>query len=352
MGDSGSLFIGFTLACSAVVLVMGQAPNAAVAGLLLPTFVATFDTCAVFLSRTLAGRSPLRGGTDHVSHRLRRIGLGTRTVAAALGAIAAITGTLCLTMALGWISVLTAAVVAGAITVVLISLLRGVSVYSLPIVPRLLRKSVKGGVDPVDLLHYVRLARRNWLLILLSLILAVGAAIAVTSSTPPKYVATITMMVSGHDREGSLSTAIQAGALSQQRVQSYANLLPSHRVVSQIAKDDDIQRVQENITAQVVPGTVILRATVTDTDPVRAARLANDLGTAFTRLIDEIERPALTHRKSVPATRTTVRAIRTTSPMSRSRWWTGRMFRRNRSVHDHWSTWRSPCWSHCSPPWP
>ncbi|MDP9841378.1 MraY family glycosyltransferase [Streptosporangium lutulentum] len=130
MGDSGSLFIGFTLACSAVVLVMGQAPNAAVAGLLLPTFVATFDTCAVFLSRTLAGRSPLRGGTDHVSHRLRRIGLGTRTVAAALGAIAAITGTLCLTMALGWISVLTAAVVAGAITVVLISLLRGVSVYS------------------------------------------------------------------------------------------------------------------------------------------------------------------------------------------------------------------------------
>ncbi|MEV6859381.1 MraY family glycosyltransferase [Streptosporangium subroseum] len=130
MGDSGSLFIGFTLTCSAVLLITGKSPDTAIAGLLLPTFVATVDTSVVFLSRILAGRSPLQGGADHVSHRLRQIGLGTRTIAVTLGTIAAITGALCLAMAVRWISPLITTIVAGATAVILISLLQGLSVYS------------------------------------------------------------------------------------------------------------------------------------------------------------------------------------------------------------------------------
>ncbi|MER5622122.1 MraY family glycosyltransferase [Streptosporangium sp. NPDC002544] len=130
MGDSGSLFLGFTLACSATVLVTGRPPDETIAGLLLPTFVATVDTCVVFLSRILTNRSPLQGGTDHVSHRLRRTGLGTRTVATTLGTITTITGALCLAMVLDWLSPLIALVVASVIAVVLIGLLRGVSVDS------------------------------------------------------------------------------------------------------------------------------------------------------------------------------------------------------------------------------
>ncbi|MFF5109303.1 glycosyltransferase family 4 protein [Streptosporangium sp. NPDC000509] len=124
MGDSGSLFLGFTVACSATVLVMGRPPDAMIAGLFLPTFMATVDTCVVFLSRLLANRPPLRGGTDHVSHRLRRMGLGTRAVAATLGAITAFTGALCLTTVSGLLSPLVAMVAAGAIAVTLVSLLR------------------------------------------------------------------------------------------------------------------------------------------------------------------------------------------------------------------------------------
>ncbi|MEU8384743.1 MraY family glycosyltransferase [Streptosporangium sp. NPDC048865] len=125
MGDSGSLFLGFTVACSATVLVMGRPPDATVAGLFLPTFVATVDTCVVLVSRVLANRPPLQGGTDHVSHRLRRTGLGTRAVAATLGAITAITGALGLTTASGLLPPLVAMAVAGAISVALVSLLRG-----------------------------------------------------------------------------------------------------------------------------------------------------------------------------------------------------------------------------------
>ncbi|MFI7443320.1 polysaccharide biosynthesis tyrosine autokinase [Nonomuraea indica] len=143
----------------------------------------------------------------------------------------------------------------------------------------------------MDLLYYVRLARRNWLLILLSLVIGVTAAVMVTANTPPTYVASTSMLVSGHDKEGSLSTAYQAGMLSAQRVQSYATLLSSRRLVSEVVAPEDVRRVQGNITAEVVPGTVLLRASVTDTDPARAAQLANTLGARFTDLIDRIERP-------------------------------------------------------------
>ncbi|OPG12425.1 polysaccharide biosynthesis tyrosine autokinase [Microbispora sp. GKU 823] len=151
----------------------------------------------------------------------------------------------------------------------------------------------------MDLLYYVRLIRRNWLLLLLSLITGVTAALVITANTPPKYVSTISMLVSGDDREGSISAALQAGALSQQRVQSYATLLTSRRVVGQIAQGADIPSLQESITAESIPSTSLLRATVTDTDPRRAAVRANALGAAFSALVDQLERPSPKSRATV-----------------------------------------------------
>jgi UDP-GlcNAc:undecaprenyl-phosphate GlcNAc-1-phosphate transferase len=63
MGDAGSLLIGFVISCS---------------------FLATVDTTLVLISRSTNGRSWLQGGTDHVSHRLRKLGLGTQPVAMVL----------------------------------------------------------------------------------------------------------------------------------------------------------------------------------------------------------------------------------------------------------------------------
>ncbi|MEV0202175.1 MraY family glycosyltransferase [Nonomuraea sp. NPDC050691] len=129
MGDAGSLFIGFGLTCSAIVLVSGRGPDTVVAGLLLPTFVATVDTGVVFLSRVRAGRSPLAGGTDHVSHRLRRLGFDTRLVAVVLGLIAMLAGALCTFMVLGLVPPLTAAIVGAGTAVAAITMLQGVNVY-------------------------------------------------------------------------------------------------------------------------------------------------------------------------------------------------------------------------------
>jgi UDP-N-acetylmuramyl pentapeptide phosphotransferase/UDP-N-acetylglucosamine-1-phosphate transferase len=91
MGDAGSLFIGFVVAASAVAVVpRGLVPSAT--GLLLVTFVAVVDTSLVVISRRRGGRSMFSGGTDHVSHRLRHLGLSAGPVAGVLALAAALTG--------------------------------------------------------------------------------------------------------------------------------------------------------------------------------------------------------------------------------------------------------------------
>ncbi|MFI6788159.1 glycosyltransferase family 4 protein [Nonomuraea sp. NPDC050383] len=130
MGDTGSLFIGFGLTCSAIVLVTGRGPDTTVAGLLLPAFVAIVDTGVVVFSRVRAGRSPLSGGTDHVSHRLRRLGFDTRLVAVVLGLTAGLAGALCTAMVLGLVPPLAAAIVAAVTALAAIGLFQGVHVYA------------------------------------------------------------------------------------------------------------------------------------------------------------------------------------------------------------------------------
>ncbi|MFF4774301.1 MraY family glycosyltransferase [Microtetraspora fusca] len=132
MGDAGSLFIGFTTACLAALLVTGEGTGTVIAGVLLPTFVATVDTGVVTLSRKRAGRPVFQGGADHVSHRLRRLGFGTRLTALLLASVAGASGTLGLATALHWISPIVAVSAAIVSALVLITLPQRVPIYSQP----------------------------------------------------------------------------------------------------------------------------------------------------------------------------------------------------------------------------
>nr|WSY54792.1 undecaprenyl/decaprenyl-phosphate alpha-N-acetylglucosaminyl 1-phosphate transferase [Streptomyces sp. NBC_00886] len=92
LGDSGSLFIGFTLASAAVVLHKDAAGLSVPAGLLTTTLVATVDTALVMLSRYREARPLLQGGQDHTSHRLRRMGLTVHQTVTVLWAFAGLGG--------------------------------------------------------------------------------------------------------------------------------------------------------------------------------------------------------------------------------------------------------------------
>ena len=81
MGDSGSLFLGFTLSTLAVTGQWGNVTNVLFA-LLIPVLVLAvpiFDTAFVSLVRFFNGRPLSQGGRDHTSHRLVAFGLSERT---------------------------------------------------------------------------------------------------------------------------------------------------------------------------------------------------------------------------------------------------------------------------------
>ncbi len=80
MGDSGSLFIGFTLAALAIAHQKQQASDV-LATLGVPTLLfllPILDTALVTFTRLLRGQSPVQGGRDHTSHRLIAFGLSER----------------------------------------------------------------------------------------------------------------------------------------------------------------------------------------------------------------------------------------------------------------------------------
>jgi UDP-GlcNAc:undecaprenyl-phosphate GlcNAc-1-phosphate transferase len=80
MGDSGSMVLGFCLACFSILGTWRHATNLVVS-LTVPILVLgipIFDTTFVAVTRKLRGVPIAQGGRDHISHHLVRLGLNER----------------------------------------------------------------------------------------------------------------------------------------------------------------------------------------------------------------------------------------------------------------------------------
>jgi UDP-GlcNAc:undecaprenyl-phosphate GlcNAc-1-phosphate transferase len=80
MGDSGSMVLGFCLACFSILGTWRHATNLVVS-MTVPILVMgipIFDTAFVTVTRKLRGVPISQGGRDHISHHLVRLGLSER----------------------------------------------------------------------------------------------------------------------------------------------------------------------------------------------------------------------------------------------------------------------------------
>jgi UDP-GlcNAc:undecaprenyl-phosphate GlcNAc-1-phosphate transferase len=103
MGDAGSLFIGFVIACLTTMGGAGQAMGGNVAHLLsviaipiLIVFIPIVDTGFVSFMRKLFSRPISQGGKDHSSHRMVAIGLSERKAVLVLYAFSVASGLIAL----------------------------------------------------------------------------------------------------------------------------------------------------------------------------------------------------------------------------------------------------------------
>jgi len=99
MGDSGSMFLGYSLGVIAISGASGKHITNVLTTMLIPVLilgVPIFDTLFVMVARRLKGKSVFEGGKDHTSHRLVMLGISQKKTVLLLYAISIIFGIIAL----------------------------------------------------------------------------------------------------------------------------------------------------------------------------------------------------------------------------------------------------------------
>jgi receptor protein-tyrosine kinase len=146
----------------------------------------------------------------------------------------------------------------------------------------------------VNLQDFAKLLRARWITVLVTMLIVVLAALAVTLLTTPLYQASPRLHVSATGGS-SAAEMYQGNRLSQERVISYAELLEgitlAQRTIDKLGLDMTAEDLRENITATAKPDTVLLDVKVLDPSPVRARDIANALSDEFVVMVRELETP-------------------------------------------------------------
>jgi capsular polysaccharide biosynthesis protein len=130
--------------------------------------------------------------------------------------------------------------------------------------------------------------RRVWV-ILLTVVVCVGAAIAYSLLQTPLYEASLKILV-GQD-EGFSTDPVQSVSLQTLAV-TMSEAVATEPVGELVVKRLDLGRSPDAIvagtSAEVIPETQFIEVTYTDTDPRRTQRIANAIGDAFAERISEV----------------------------------------------------------------
>ncbi|WP_246204441.1 polysaccharide biosynthesis tyrosine autokinase [Streptomyces tailanensis] len=147
----------------------------------------------------------------------------------------------------------------------------------------------------MDLRDYLRVLSRRWRAIALLALLGTAVGVLITHRATPDYRASAKLFVSVREGSDTLQLA-QGNVFTQARVQSYAEVaaspLVTRYVVRTLGLDMTPTQLSRRISATPQPDTVLIRITVTDTRPKRAARISNAVAERFAEVIRDLERPA------------------------------------------------------------
>ena len=166
----------------------------------------------------------------------------------------------------------------------------------------------------VTITQYLRVLRRQWLVVLLLAALSVGGAAIFTARQTPTYAATTQLFVSVHSAQmADISQMTEGSTFIQQRVKSYADIVSSPKVLelvrAQLALATPADGLSRQVTVDSPLDTVLLNITVTDPVPTRAAAIANEIARQFPSVVAEIETRPGADRSPVTVTPTRMASV-------------------------------------------
>ncbi len=149
----------------------------------------------------------------------------------------------------------------------------------------------------MELHDYVRILRKNWILLLILLIVGIVGGAGYALAQQPKYVASTQLYVSVRTEGAATGDLVQGTTFARQMVTSYVDIITTalvlDPVIDELGLDTTSAALSQQISASAPVNTVTIRISATEDDPAQAARLANAVAASFTTAVQEtLERPA------------------------------------------------------------
>lgn len=146
----------------------------------------------------------------------------------------------------------------------------------------------------MDLSDYLRVLRRNWILVLALTLLGVLVGGGAALLSKPVYTANTKLFVAIQN-SGSVQELQQGNTFTQARVQSYAKTVESPIVLQPVIDNLGLDTTADQLAGQVKAttdlNTVLIEITATDHSPVRAAAIAQAVSNSLIDAVENLEKP-------------------------------------------------------------
>lgn len=146
----------------------------------------------------------------------------------------------------------------------------------------------------MELRDYLRILRRNWILIVSVTLVGLLSGGALSILTKPTYVSETQLFVSIQN-SGSAQELQQGNNFSQARVQSYVEIVGSPAVLQPAIDALGLSLTSEELSGKVTAttqlNTVLISISVADHSPVQAAATAQAIASSLIGTVDSLEKP-------------------------------------------------------------
>jgi succinoglycan biosynthesis transport protein ExoP len=142
----------------------------------------------------------------------------------------------------------------------------------------------------VTLSEYVAALRRGWVVILVTVLVALVCAGVVTLRKPDVYSATTRLFVASAVGSEKPEELYQRNLIAASRVASYVAVINGNVVADRVQEELGDESVDASVSVTALPETVVLEVTATSSTAEGAAEVARAYAAVVPKVIDEIER--------------------------------------------------------------
>lgn len=158
-----------------------------------------------------------------------------------------------------------------------------------------LPETTSEGGSILELKDYLRVLRRNWIVVASCALIGLLSAGAITILIKPSYEAETKLFVALQN-SATVSELQQGNVFTQARVQSYVQTVNTPTVLQPVIDSLGLSITPQALSSRVVANsdinTVIISISVADESPVQAAAMAQAVGTSLVKVVDDLEKPS------------------------------------------------------------